>query len=175
MGHEVKARARRGRSDLGAAAVEFALLLPLFAMLAVGTISAGFAFEKWITVTQAARETSRYAATLPPETDMNNWFTAVKNVAFDSAGIDSSTPASSYYVCIRFVNAIGPGPSPGTQYKTYGSLGGTPSAPCTSSNAGDNKVEVLIRRQAEFNAVLFSDTITVAGKNSSRYEPRLTG
>ena len=56
---------RRGRSDSGASAVEFALILPLFLILVFGTISAGFGFERWINVTQAARETSRFAATYP--------------------------------------------------------------------------------------------------------------
>ncbi len=49
--------------DAGAAAVEFALLLPLFIMLVFGIISGGFTFDRWISVTQSAREAS---GSLPP-------------------------------------------------------------------------------------------------------------
>jgi Flp pilus assembly protein TadG len=55
---------RWSRGDGGAAAVEFALLLPLFFMLVFGMISAGIALSRQISLTQAAREASRYGATL---------------------------------------------------------------------------------------------------------------
>jgi Flp pilus assembly protein TadG len=50
------------RDDRGAAAVEFALILPLLVMLIVGMIQFGFVFNAYITVTHAAREGARMAA-----------------------------------------------------------------------------------------------------------------
>src|SRR5215472_18044642 len=59
-------RARRGRrvrgGDRGAAAVEFALLLPLLLLLVFGIIDFGRAINAQITLTQAAREGARLAA-----------------------------------------------------------------------------------------------------------------
>jgi Flp pilus assembly pilin Flp len=54
-------RARRGRtaSDRGAAAVEFALLLPLLVLILFGIIDFGRALNAQITITQAAREGAR--------------------------------------------------------------------------------------------------------------------
>jgi hypothetical protein len=52
---------RRG-NDRGAAAVEFALVLPLLVMLVFGIIQFGFVFNAYITVTQAAREGARMAS-----------------------------------------------------------------------------------------------------------------
>ncbi|HEY2306938.1 MAG TPA: TadE/TadG family type IV pilus assembly protein [Streptosporangiaceae bacterium] len=59
-------RARRGRyvrgGDRGAAAVEFALLLPLLLLLVFGIIDFGRAINAQITLTQAARQGARLAA-----------------------------------------------------------------------------------------------------------------
>lgn len=162
--------------DRGAAAVEFALILPLFLMLVFGTISAGFAFERWINVTQAARETSRFAATLPippsPGT-MNDWFADVSAVAIETAGIDAAD-STSYYICIRFVNDAGPAPTPVTELRTWGTLR-TPGTSCTSSTTGDNRVEVVIQRAVDFGLVIAPPNISlpVQGSNTSRFEPRL--
>jgi Flp pilus assembly protein TadG len=54
---------RDGRNrDRGAAAVEFALLLPLLLLLVFGIIDFGRAINAQITLTQAAREGARLAA-----------------------------------------------------------------------------------------------------------------
>lgn len=57
-------QARRGsaNSDRGAAAVEFALLLPLLVLLVFGMIDFGRAINAQITITQAAREGARALA-----------------------------------------------------------------------------------------------------------------
>ena len=52
----------RGRSDRGAVAVEFALLLPLLLLLVLGVVDFGRALNAQITLTQAAREGARLAA-----------------------------------------------------------------------------------------------------------------
>ena len=56
-----RARSPRPR-DRGAAAVEFALLLPLLLLLVFGIIDFGRALNAQITLTQAAREGARVAA-----------------------------------------------------------------------------------------------------------------
>jgi Flp pilus assembly protein TadG len=50
---------RKRREDGGAAAVEFALILPLFAMLVFGMIQYGFYFLTAETANSSARETAR--------------------------------------------------------------------------------------------------------------------
>ena len=54
--------ARRAPRDRGAAAVEFALLLPLLMLLVFGIVDFGRALNAQITLTQAAREGARLAA-----------------------------------------------------------------------------------------------------------------
>ena len=54
------------RSDRGAVAVEFALLLPVLVLLVFGIIDFGRILNAQITVTQAAREGARLAALANP-------------------------------------------------------------------------------------------------------------
>ena len=53
---------RRRNSESGAAAVEFALILPVLLLLVFGIIEFGFIFNRWVTVTHAAREGVRVFA-----------------------------------------------------------------------------------------------------------------
>lgn len=53
---------RRERGQVGAAAVEFAIVLPLLMTLLFGIIEMGFVMNRWITVTHAAREGVRQLA-----------------------------------------------------------------------------------------------------------------
>lgn len=162
------------RRDDGASAVEFALLFPLFIMLAIGTISFGFAFERWITVTQAARETSRFAATYPmPATGVSDWLANVTAVAKEAADIDGSTPQGDYFVCVRFVNRIGPAPTPATVSSSAGTLAGATCPTQSTSALPDNAAEVTVIRKVGLEWVLGSADVTVSGENVSRYEPRL--
>jgi Flp pilus assembly protein TadG len=163
----------RGRED-GATAVEFALLFPIFIMVVFGTISFGFGFERWITVTQAAREASRFAATYPmPATGVSTWLTDVTTVAKEAADIDSSTPAADYYVCVRFVNRIGPATTPATTSVSSGSLPGATCPTTSASGLPDNAAEVTVLRKVGLNWVFGSSNVAVSGENVSRYEPRL--
>lgn len=165
---------RRHRGDRGATAVEFAILFPVFMMLAFGTISFGFAFEKWISVTQAAREASRFAATYPmPSGGVSAWLTDVTTVAKEAAGITSSTSQSEYYVCVRFVNRIGPAAEPLTTARPEGSLSGATCPATSTSGLPDNAAEVLVLREVGLNWIFGSATTAVSGDNVSRYEPRL--
>jgi Flp pilus assembly protein TadG len=50
------------RSEKGASAVEFALVLPIFVSIIFGIFQFGIAFNNWIAITHAAREGARLAA-----------------------------------------------------------------------------------------------------------------
>jgi len=55
------------KSEKGASAVEFALILPILIILIFGIVQFGIAFNNYITITHAAREGARIAAV-----DLNN-------------------------------------------------------------------------------------------------------
>jgi len=74
-------RIRRHRiikSEKGASAVEFALILPILIILVFGIVQFGIAFNNYITITHAAREGARIAAV-----DLNN--TDLKNIIIERA------------------------------------------------------------------------------------------
>ncbi len=50
------------KNQKGAAAVEFAIILPLLIMLVFGIIQFGIAYNNWISLTHAARHGARIAA-----------------------------------------------------------------------------------------------------------------
>ncbi len=56
-------RRRRRRGEWGQSLVEFALVLPLFLVLLLGTIDFGWALRAYITATNAAREGARLGVT----------------------------------------------------------------------------------------------------------------
>ena len=62
-GHKIQGRSRRG-----VAAVEFALIMPILAVLSLATIEFGWYFSHKARVVDVARESIRYAATLDPNT-----------------------------------------------------------------------------------------------------------
>ncbi len=62
-------RLPRARGDRGAAAVEFALLLPFLAMLVCGTIDLGRWYSAWNETKNAAREGALYGQTFPNQQD----------------------------------------------------------------------------------------------------------
>lgn len=168
--------ARGGRPlDGGAAAVEFALLLPLFVMLVFGIISGGFTFDRWISVTQSAREASRFAATYPVDpSNMNQWYLDVANTAAEGAGITiGTTDPTTYFICVAFRRSTTEtAVAPLDGLATYGTLA-TASGNCNGSTVDENRVEVLIKRSSTFDWVLGGSTLAVTGSNTSRYEPRL--
>jgi Flp pilus assembly protein TadG len=74
-------------SERGAAAVEFAILLPLLLMLVLGTIEFGRAYNAQITLTNAARDGVRVMA-------IANDPAGAKTAAINAAASVSSIPAS---------------------------------------------------------------------------------
>lgn len=87
-------RRRDGSGQRGAAAVEVALLMPVFLLLVFGIIEFGIAFNRWISVTHSAREGVRQMSIgrAPAEAE-----SAAENASPDIAGsVDctGSRPAS---------------------------------------------------------------------------------
>lgn len=68
----------RWRAENGASAVEFALVLPILLILLFGIITGGMLYNQQLSVTQAAREGARFAATYPYEGNEGDWELAVR-------------------------------------------------------------------------------------------------
>lgn len=164
----------------GASLVELALALPILMMLLVGMVSAAVAYNHQLALTHAAREGGRYAATLPVTNfaNMEAWLGEIVTQVVDDATGTLDPGADGRWVCVAYVFPNG---SVGTDQTARrilngGVLGGIESGQqCTTDGRPDTerRVQVVVRRDAEFSVVFFSSTITLNSEGVSRFEAAL--
>ncbi|MDH4147194.1 MAG: pilus assembly protein [Acidimicrobiia bacterium] len=89
------------RSQCGAAAVEFAVVVPMLVMLLTGIGSAGFAYNEKLDLSHAAREGARYGAVASPSQAWatGSWAENIRKVVVErsGAGLEASQ------VCVSLV------------------------------------------------------------------------
>lgn len=146
--------------------VELAFVLSLLVMLLVGTISASLAYGANNSIENAAREASRYGATLPGPID-TAWLQDVRDVT-RGAGLGSlDTSVDGQYICVAHYD----GSSWNRLTDTNGSESTAPSECFTDGlPAGQSRVQIVTRRDATLNVVFFSMDVTLEGEASARYE-----
>lgn len=176
---------RRARGDEGAAAVEFALLFPIFMILALGIINGGTAFSRQINVTQAAREASRYGATLDistlPGTNQaertDAWLTAVDSALQQAAG-NSNNPVGGYdYRCVALVVTNSSGvPSNLSRYSENGGTGTTGACPSVTAAAipSTTYVQTVLSRDSKFFVLFINPTLHLDAVSTTPYERSAT-
>jgi Flp pilus assembly protein TadG len=99
---------RKRRRQRGAAAVEFALVLPVFLLLVLGTIDFGYYFFVSEIVTNAAREGARAGSVLPPTaatTDVEQEAETVAGNYLAGGGLTSQGVTATTTV-VNGVNAV---------------------------------------------------------------------
>ncbi|MEX2486612.1 MAG: TadE/TadG family type IV pilus assembly protein [Nitriliruptoraceae bacterium] len=95
-------RSTRDRSDRGAAAVEFALVVPVLLLLVLGILEFGRAFNAQVSLTAAARESVRVMAV---ENDVDAAVTVASDAAVSlNPSIDASHVEISPTVCAPGTN-----------------------------------------------------------------------
>lgn len=165
----------RRRTDRGAAAVEFALVVPVLLMLLIGTITAGVAYSGANAATNAVREGSRFGAT----TDASSAFALawadatiarVQDTLFDGTGVPST-------VCVQLWQ-VGTGPVAGTA-KCTSTSGGPALTNPTSATAspavpagatGTCVVRVIAARPYTIDAFVARWDKTLVLGSTARYE-----
>ncbi|MEX2555744.1 MAG: TadE/TadG family type IV pilus assembly protein [Actinomycetota bacterium] len=189
--HATFAGRRRGErllsSERGASAVEFALLAPLLLMVVLGMFSGGLAYARKIALTDAAREGVRHAATLPTGSAgvPNSWFESVAQRAMASAAGDLAETWPGQYICVAYIGYGSPISSSTDQTRkreksgagaavyTNGSTG-TPATWCfddgRGSDGNERRVQVVVRRNSQFDALLWSTDLTLTSEAVARYE-----
>lgn len=163
------------RDEEGAQLVEFAFVLPLLLMILMGIVTGGIAFNRNISVDNAARESARYGATLPVESGMNTWLNDVADVAIRSAAGDLDDGIQGRAVCVAYVYPDGGDPDDRTariQVNTAGvrtvSVGNTCFADGRPND--ERRVQVELARESELILVLWGRTLTLGGESTVRFE-----
>lgn len=175
MGTRPRAHRHARDRERGAVAVEFALLLPVLAMLLLGTVTAGLAYTQAIGLSNAVREGSRFAATTayPPPAGVvweDDVIARIRAAQFDD-------PLASTHICVWLVKQ-GMGALV-TNVVTKCSPGSNPLAPGAPTQPampagvepGDCVVKVAASRNFSISAVLvnFADK-TMTRRSVALYE-----
>ncbi len=168
MGWDPSSKLRsRGRSgERGAALVEMALVLTLLVMLLVGTVTGAVALGQKNSLQNAAREASRFGATLPGPIDLA-WLQSVRNVARAAATGDLETSISGQYICVAFVDG-----SNDTRLTDTGGVEAQAAQECYDDGrpSGERRVQVVTERETTLQAIVFSTDITLTTPAAARYE-----
>lgn len=165
-------RSRRA-GEQGAAAVEFALVFPIFVMVTFGMLTGGIAFNQQQSITRAAREGARYGAALPLDGSGDGlaWANEVKNVTQGAA--DGDLDAAGSTICVALVEGTPPtvvftGPRP---YTT--DPGGPGGGTCDVNDEvadGSRRVHVKVTRPTQMWAVFMRLNITLHSEAVSKHE-----
>lgn len=158
--------AKHANSDRGASMLELALTFTLLVTLLIGTVTTAIAFSNNNSIENAAREASRYGATLPGPID-GPWLRDVRDVARAAAQGDLDSTVDGQYICVAYVDA--------TNNRRLEDTGGSEAfdnSQCFSDGrpASESRVQVVTRRTGQIQAVFFSMDLTLEAPAAARYE-----
>jgi Flp pilus assembly protein TadG len=166
---------RQGRTfaaERGTAVVEFAIVLPVLAMLIMGIFTGGFAYNNKQQITLAAREGARFGATLaqdqcatPSDCGGFNWAQLVQDVTVKRSAGSLSTAG----VCVALVS--GPGTAPVAVDSTHTTAGGTNACYVDNSSDSGKRVQVKVWRSDRLDAVVYSTSLTLNASAMALFEP----
>lgn len=155
-------------AESGASLVEFAFLLPLLAMLLLGTITGGITISRDNSVKNAVREGTRFGAVNPlgDPVDVDNYLTQVIQQAENGATGDLDDGVEGKRICAAFVDATGTI----TRREKTNSGSTTSSTLCFADGRTDQRIQVEAERRSEIEAILYTGNITLKSRSVTRYE-----
>ena len=160
------------RTDRGASMVEFALLAPILVVMLLGTITMGLSFNRLNSLNNGARESARYAATLPGGDDLSGWLNAVADVAGSSSNIGAGTDGQQ--ICVAYVFPDGSETHDQTVavVETNGTRTLAPGTTCFDDGrpSSERRVQITVERTTNIETGVFSTDITLDARSVARYE-----
>lgn len=154
--------------------VEFALVLPVLMAFLLGTVTVGTAYDRNISMNNAARESSRFGAVRSIEGDLSGWLDTVADVAVGSATGDLDSGVTGQYVCVAYVYPDGTSSQDRTirVVEQAGSRQVQSGQTCFSDGrpSDERRVQVRLERDTEIEAVIFSQTVTLNANSVTRFE-----
>lgn len=161
----------RGRShrDSGAAMIELAIAFSLLVTLLVGTVTAAVAFSQQNSIENAAREGSRFGATLPGDPTTSAWLQEVLDVTRAAGVGDLDTTVPGQFICVAYVAESG---SASALRQTGGGAPDASNSACYSDGLGtsESRVQVVTGRDSAIQGVFFSVDLELRGQAAARYE-----
>jgi hypothetical protein len=141
-------------------------------------ITAGFAYNQKLAITNGVREGSRFGATLPVPTScasgspISCWLKQVADVTQSSAEGDLASSAPNLSICVAYVNDTGLGTDATTKLTRNSSGDSTPtSGPCyTDDLNGYRRVQVTGSRDGKIEFLVTSMTPTLSSQAVTKFE-----
>lgn len=158
----------RASNDSGAALVEMAMVLGLLVMLLVGVVTSAIAFGQQNSIENAAREGSRYGATL--RLADGDWLRTVRDVTRAAAQGNLDTTVPGYYICVAHIIDSSSG-----DIESLVDTGGseTPgNSVCFDDDRPDDevRVQVVTGRDSEIQGVFFNVNLDLEAPAAARFE-----
>ena len=169
MRHHGCMPSRPRRAERGAALVEFALILPVFMMLVLGTFTGATAYNQKLDLAHAAHEGARYGGTLPEDqttftSPATNWATAVQQVVVERSAGD----LTAAQVCVALVDGNPP---------VVVDAGHRVNLPAGQSNCYDDgsgdagkRVQVTVARPGTLEALVFTMNLNLSARAVAKFE-----
>jgi len=170
------AMAQRATGDRGAAVVEFALVLPVLMILLLGMVSGGSAWNQSQALSQGARVTARYAATLPlpaNTADMPAWLDALIDRSITASEGNMAAGVSGRTVCVAYVDPAGAAPDK-TVSRRIDAAGTRTSGVDTcfddGQSATDRRIQLVLARSSFLDIGFRRQTVALRRQVVYRYE-----
>ena len=167
---------RRDDSERGGILLEFGLIAPLLVTLILGGITTGLAYDTNNSLNNGARESARFAATLPVDGagGMANWLNQVADTAIASAGGQMAPTVADQQLCIAYVHPDGTAANDQTASlaESAGSRLITPGGTCFADGRPDSerRVQIQLRRSADIEAIVVTHTVQIEAQSVARFE-----
>lgn len=151
--------------------IEFTLLLPVFVMLVLGVFTGGQSYNQKIGITNAAREGTRYGATLSKAVT-GSWADAVRDIVVQRSGGE----LTNSQVCVALVSGTGGSTSvvsPSSKFLSNGNTSVWPSGgPCFADGSSDSseRVQVAVQRPGQIQALVFTFNLQLKSSAVGRFE-----
>lgn len=175
-------KSERRRSQIGAAAVEFALVVPILIVLLFGITTAGLSYSQALGMANGTREGSRFGATTivattsPPYTQ-TQWETWADQVITRTRASMTDASSASTSVCVQIfknsgaVDAVPTNvlPTARCNIPSGAPTTGNPPTPPTVA-ASSCVVAVWSVRRGDINALLYRFSPVIQRESIARYE-----
>jgi len=152
--------------------VEFAFAIPVFAMLLLGMISGGIAYNQKMQLTHAAREGARYAATVPADQifTTGTWADNMRRIVVERA--TGELVASQ--VCVALVEGDGSVAKPvkpiSNSHHTGNGLGNGTCFDDGGSGEAARRVQVKVTKPGTLDALFVNIDLTLTSRAGARHE-----
>jgi hypothetical protein len=164
-------RSRSAAGDRGAVMAEFALVLPVLAMLVMGIFTGGTALNNKQQITSSARDAARFGATLaddqcdsPSDCGGRSWAELVRDLAVQR----SNGTLLNAGVCVALVS--GPGSAPTALDASHTTK--TDGTACFVDGSPDDglRVQVSTSRSDVLDVVLYRKTLSLEATAIAQFE-----